>query len=218
MTGEFLVIGLGRFGRAVAVGLRAEGQSVLAVDAHEEVVQQIASEVDAAVSADATDERALAELHPERTCCAVVAIGGDSIENSILCTALLRQIGVPRIVARAVTELHGRVLRAVGADEVVNPEADVGARLARRLAQPNVFDQIELGEDADLAEIAVPEAFVGKSLIELDIRRRFAISVVAIRRHDRVRANLDASEQLQTGDVLLAIGSRGALRRIAARA
>ena len=218
MIGEFLVIGLGRFGRAVAVGLHAEGQSVLAVDAREDIVQQVATQVDAVVSADATDERALKDLHPERMCCAVVAIGGESIESSILCTALLRQMGVPRIVARAVTELHARVLLAVGADEVINPEADVGARLSRRLAQPNVFEQIELGEDADLAEIAVPEAFVGKSLVDLDIRRRFSISVVAIRRQDRVKANLDGGELLQTGDVLLAIGSRGALRRVAARA
>ncbi len=218
MIGEFLVIGLGRFGRTVAVKLSSEGQAVLAVDMDQEVVQQVAAEVDSAVQADAIDEKVLRDLHPERMSCAVVAIGTEFLEASILCTALLRQMGVPRIIARAVDDLHARVLRAVGADEIVNPEAEIGERLARRLAQPNVFEQIELGDDADLAEVNVPEALVGKTLIELDIRRRYAISVVAIRRGDKVKANLDGTESLESGDVLVAIGTRAALRRVAAMA
>jgi trk system potassium uptake protein TrkA len=218
MIGEFLVIGLGRFGKTVALHLARQGQAVLAVDASRDRVQGIATEVDAAVCVDTTDEAALKELHPERSSCVVVAIGMQSIQASILTTTLLRQAGVPRIVARAVDDLHARVLRAVGADEIVNPEAEIGDRLARRLAQPNVFEQLELGDDADLAEVAVPEAFVGQTLIELDVRRRHNISVVAIRRGERVRANLDGSEKLESGDILVVIGTRPAIRRVAALA
>lgn len=218
MIGEFLVIGLGRFGKTVALHLARQGQAVLAVDANRDRVQGIAAEVDAAVCVDTTDETALKDLHPERASCVVVAIGMQSIQASILTTTLLRQAGVPRIVARAVDDLHARVLRAVGADEIVNPEAEIGERLAHRLAQPNVFEQLELGDDADLAEVAVPEAFVGKTLIELDVRRQHNISVVAIRRGERVRANLDGSENLESGDILVVIGTRPAIRRVASLA
>jgi trk system potassium uptake protein TrkA len=218
MQGEFMVIGLGRFGRAVALQLSRQGQSVLAVDANPERVQALASEVSAAVCADTTDEATLIELHPEHLSCAVVAIGDQSVQGSILTTALLRQAGVPHIVARAVDELHGRVLRAVGAHDVVNPEKEIGLRLARRLLQPGVFEQIELGDEADLAEVAVPEIFVGKTLIELDLRRRHEVTAVAIQRQDKVRAALDGSERLESGDVLVVIGSREAIRRLATRA
>jgi trk system potassium uptake protein TrkA len=218
MAGQYLVVGLGRFGRTVAVKLAHLGQSVLAVDADRGRVQEVAAEVDAAVTADTTDEEVLRELRPERMACAVVAIGMQSLEASILTTALLRQIGVPRILARGVNELHARVLRAVGADEVVNPEAEIGDRLARRLAQPNVFEQLELGDEVDLAEVAAPEAFVGSSLVDLDIRKRFGVSVVAIRRAGSVHANPEGGLLLESGDVLVVIGKRPAIRRVAAMA
>jgi len=218
MSGQFLVVGLGRFGRTVAVKLAQHGQSVLAVDLDSDAVQGIAGEVDAALVADVTDERSVRELHPERVSCVIIAIGMHSMEAAILATVLFRQAGVPRIIARAVTELHARVLKTVGADEVINPEAEIGDRLARRLAHPNVFEQIELGDDADLAEVAVPEAFVGRTLIELEVRKRHGVSVVAIRRGDKVRATLDGTERLESGDVLVVIGTSDALRRFAARA
>lgn len=218
MTGEFMVIGLGRFGRALALSLVRQGQAVLAVDADRDRVQAVASEVDAVICADATDEAVLADLHPERATCAVVAIGTRGVEASILVTTLLNQAGVPRIVARAVSELHARVLRAVGAHQIINPEAEIGERLARRLAQPNVLEQLELGDDVDLAEVTVPEAFIGKSLIELDLRRRHAVSVLAIRRQGRVRASLDGTESLESGDVLVLIGTRAAIGAMASRA
>lgn len=218
MTGEFMVIGLGRFGRALALSLVRQGQAVLAVDADRDRVQAVASEVDAVICADATDEAVLADLHPERATCAIVAIGTRGVEASILVTTLLSQAGVPRIVARAVSELHARVLRAVGAHQIINPEAEIGERLARRLAQPNVLEQLELGDDVDLAELTVPEAFVGRSLIELDLRRRHAVSVLAIRRKGRVRATLDGTESLESGDVLVLIGTRTAISAMASRA
>ncbi len=218
MAGEFMVIGLGRLGRSIALHLSRQGESVLAVDANADRVQAVANSVDAAVCADTTDEAVLAELHPERCTCAVVAVGMQAVQASILTTALLHQSGVPRIVARAVDDLHGRVLRAVGADEIVNPEAEIGERLAQRLSRPNVLEQLELGDDADLAEVTVPEAFVGRTLIELDVRRRHAVSVVAIRRGAQVRANLGGCERLASQDVLVVIGERAAIARLASLA
>jgi trk system potassium uptake protein TrkA len=218
MVGEFLVIGLGRFGQCLVLSLARLGQSVLAVDVDESRVQSVAAEIDAAVCADATDEAALRELHPERMTCAIVAIGMEGMQSSIMAAALLHQMGVPRIVARAVNELHARVLRAVGAHEIVNPEAEIGDRLAQRLAQPNVFSQMELGDETDLAEVGVPAAFIGKTLIELDVRRKYGVSVVAIRKGESFHANPDGNERLDGNDVLVLIGAKTAIRRLAAMA
>ena len=132
---DYCVIGLGIFGRAVVLSLKAEGQAVLALDSNQEEVDRMASELDTVVCADATDEEALRELRIERFGCAVVAIGAESMEASILVTALLRQFGVPQIVARSLGTLHARVLRAVGAHQVVSPEWEAGQRLARQLGQ-----------------------------------------------------------------------------------
>jgi len=216
MVGRYLVIGLGMFGRNLVLHLARAGQSVLAIDRDEKLVQEIASEVDAAVCADSTDEAALHELNLQEMTCGVVAIGADATECSILTTALLRQIGVPRIVARGTSELHSRVLYAVGAHEVVNPEEAMGKRLARHLAQPSVLEHLELGEDAELAEVELPEAWVGKNLVELEVRRRFGTSVAAVRRAGRILAPLSGIETLETGDVLVIIGAPESISRLAA--
>ncbi len=146
---------------------------------------------------------------------AVVASGAESMEASILVTALLRQIGVTRIVARSLSDLHSRVLQAVGAHEVVSPEVEIGQRLARRLSEPNVLERVDLGEAAVLAEIESPQAFVGKSLVELGVRRRFGVSVVALRRGGKVTAVTTGSEQVLSGDVLVVIGDDAAVHRLA---
>lgn len=215
MNAEFLVVGLGAFGRNVALSLAEAGQSVLAVDSSRDTVQGLSPRLDAVVCADATDEAALRELGVDRVSCAVVAIGAESREASILATAILHQIGVPRIVGRAVSELHARVLRAVGAHEVISPEVEMGQRLARRLAHPNVFERIDLGALTTLAEVAVPESFAGQSLIDLGVRRKVGVTVVAIRRGAVTLASLDGSEVLASGDVLVVIGPEAAIERLA---
>lgn len=214
MVGKFLVIGLGRFGSNVARSLARSNRAVLAVDRNPKYVQELATMVDSAVCLDSTDEAALRELGIEDVACAVVAIGSESIESSILTTSVLRQMGVPRLIARAVTELHGRVLYAVGAHEVVNPEQAMGHRLARQLASPGLLEHIELGDGAEIAEVEVPEAWVGKSLVELDVRRNFALSVVAIRRGTRVLATLSGDERLESNDILITIGPPRTVARL----
>jgi trk system potassium uptake protein TrkA len=217
MVGEFVVIGLGMFGRIVATSLAREGQAVLAIDINEGEVNRMATELDAVVRADATDEEALRDLRLDRVSCAVVAIGAESMEASILATALLRQIGVPRIVARSLSDLHARVLRAVGAHEVVSPEVEMGQRLAYRLSHPNVLDRVDLGDNIELAELEVPAQYVGKTLVELDVRRRFDITVVAIHRSGKIIANPSRDEALRAGEILVVIGSSSAVARFAAK-
>lgn len=208
---EYLVLGLGRFGARVARELQRNGQSVLAVDRLPELVEQIVGEVDAAFSLDATDERAIAELDLERISCAVVAFGADSTEASILTTALLRQAGVERIIVRAVTALQERVLLAVGATEVINPEEAMGERLARRLSHPNVLEHLELGRAAQIAEIAAPAAFIGQTIRDLDVRRRFRLTVLVVRRGDRLIESGLGDLVLEQGDILVAVGSAEAI-------
>lgn len=214
--GEFAVIGLGRFGRSLVTALQANAQSVLAIDIDRERVEALADQVDAAVVCDTTDEEALASLDLERMSCVTVAIGERATEASILTTALLRQIGIPRIVARSFNELHARVLRSVGAHEVVNPESEMGERLAARLANPNIVDRLSLG-DAEIAEVSAPERFAGRSLGELDLRNRTGVSVLALRRGDQVIANPAAAEEVASGDVLVLLGREDAVRKLAAR-
>ncbi|RDV37537.1 TrkA family potassium uptake protein [Lujinxingia vulgaris] len=214
---QFAVIGLGQFGMSVARNLAHQGESVMAIDLDAELVENASQDADVAIRADATDERTLQELQLETMSCVVVAIGAHSIEASVLTTALLKQVGVPRIVARAMSDLHARVLRAIGADEVVNPEEEMGRRLAARLSQPSILEQVELG-DSNLAEVEAPEAFVGKTLADLDIRNRYAVSIMAIQRGDQVIANPMGGESLQSGDVLVVVGSVNSIRNLASLA
>lgn len=218
MIGEFAVIGLGRFGWSVATNLTSQGQTVLGIDDDPALVQSISAEVAAAITCDTTDEATLAELHLERTTCVIVAIGAEHKDASILTTALLRQSGVPRIIARATNDLHARVLLAVGAHEIVNPEKEMGERIARRLSRPSILEQIPLGEGADLAEIEVPEAFVGRTLVDLDVRRRYEVSVVAIKRKGVVHSYVLGMGPLEPGDVLVVIGPSTSLAKLAALA
>jgi trk system potassium uptake protein TrkA len=189
---------------------------VLGIDADRDEVDGMASELDNVVCADATDEGALRELRIERFGCAVVAIGAESMEGSILVTALLRQLGVPLIVARSLGPLHARVLRAVGAHQVVSPEWEMGQRLARQLAQPSVLERFDLGDEVEVAEVEVPRSFTGKTLIELEVRRRFGVSVAAVRREKRVLAALEGDERFREGDVLVVIGRDAAIAKLAA--
>lgn len=211
---EFAVIGLGRFGRAVARNLALEKQSVLAIDRLPDRLERIAPEVDAVIKVDTTDEAALSALHLERMECVVVAIGSRATEASILTVALLRELAVPRIVARAFDERHARLLLTIGASEVLNPEDEIGRRLAQRLAYPEIHDQIRLG-DAVLAEVETPEAFVGTVLRDLELPERYAVSLLAIRRQGATQINPPPDSTVESGDVLVLLGGSEAVRRLA---
>ncbi len=218
MSGEFAVIGLGQFGRAVALSLVQEGAAVLAIDQLQERAELLEAEVDAVACADVTNERALEELGLDRMSCVVVAMGARAREAAILTTALLRQRGIPRIIARGANELHGRVLLAVGAHEVINPELMMGQRVARNLAHPTIREQMALDDETNLAELIVPEHFVGQVLAKLDLPRRYGVTVLGIRRERKLLANAGVDATLERNDRMIVLGPPASVRRMASLA
>jgi trk system potassium uptake protein TrkA len=210
---QVAVIGLGRFGSSVARTLAESGCEVLAVDVDEARVKAIADDVTDAVRANALEEEALRNLGLRNFEVVVVAIG-HQVEASILLTVLLKEMGIPKLVAKAQDELHGRVLQKVGADIVVFPERDMGIRLAHTLLARNVIDEIQLSTDYSILEMVVPHRFLGRSLKELELRQRFGLSVLAIRREDRIIVSPEAEQTLEEGDILVALGQPEKLERL----
>lgn len=212
---DFAIIGLGRFGRAVARSLALEGQQVLAIDRDQRRLDAVAADVERVVSADTTDEAAVEGLGLEQMTCVVVTMGSRATEASVLTTAILRELGIPRIVARAFDERHARLLLAIGAHEVLNPEEELGRQLATRLAHPGIVAEMRFG-DAILAEVEVPEAFVNRPLKEIDLRNRYGITVLAVRRQGEARINPSAGDAPASGDVLVLLGPPEAIRKVSA--
>ena len=177
----FAVFGLGAFGMEVCRGLIEKGGKVIAFDHRPQPIEKIKDLVTQVMVLDSTDEDALRSAPLENVDVAIVAIG-DDVEASILTTALLKNIGVPYIVARAVTDIHMRVLRQIGANEVINLEIEEGRRVASRLLTAEVLETIPVTEDYSIVELYVPETMVGKSLERLNLRREYLVNVIAIER------------------------------------
>jgi trk system potassium uptake protein TrkA len=182
MAQQILIIGLGQFGMSLARTLSEKGAEVLAVDVKKSLVEEAAAFVTEAVIANAADETELARLEPGRRDSAVCAIGDDSREASIICTALLRQMGVPVIISRANDAVHQRILQLVGAHQIINPEHEFGKRFANRLLYKHVITDTNIGESLHLTEILMQPSMVGKTLVDLELPKRFGVLVVGIRR------------------------------------
>lgn len=176
---NFAVIGLGAFGGSICDVLVEKGANVVAMDRDPQAVEQIKGRVSAAVLVDTTNEESLLKAPLEDVDVAIVAIG-DNLEASILTTMLLKQRGIPYVVARAVSALHATVLRRVGANEVINIEVEMGTRIARRLVAPDVLDSIPLSSDVSLTEQLAPKFFFGKTLEELDLEAKMRVKVEAV--------------------------------------
>jgi trk system potassium uptake protein TrkA len=185
----FAVIGLGSFGRKVSEVLASRGGKVIVIDSDASRIEKVKNQVTQAVIMDATEEEAFGKIPLEDVDIALVAIG-DNIEGSILSTALLKQRGVPYIISRALNSIHRQVLLQVGADEIINLEEDEGEQLATRLIAPQILDRTPLSEDISIAEVYCPEEFYGKTLIEINLRERLQLNVVAVK-----RINLDVDEE-----------------------
>ena len=199
MSKQYAVIGLGRFGFEVALWLSKHHFQVIAIDSDRELVQKISNDVDNAMCFDSTNETALRDARVDEIDVVVCAIGDNHVQNNILTTALLKQIGVKKIISRASTELHARILRIVGATEVVNPECEMGRRTAQTIATPGLTDLISISDGAVIAELKVPGSFVGKSMIELRIRSRYGVNVIGIRRPVAVK---DSEKLIEQGEEL----------------
>lgn len=210
---SFAVIGLGRFGSEVARSLYAAGNEVLVIDSSSELVQQISSEVTHAVVGDARDKGVLRALGVGSFDCAVVAIGG-SLADSVLATMNLKELGVPQIVCKAHDETHRQVLTKLGADQVVIPEKENAARLAKNLTSPNVLEYIELSEEYGIIEVPAPKSWVGKTLIQLNVRAKLGVNIIAIRCTDGINVSPGADYQIQEQDVMVILGSTAALKAV----
>lgn len=220
MRKQALVIGLGQFGLSLTRALTDRGVDVFAVDRNQNLVELAADFAAEAVVFDALDEEALQRAAPERRDVCVVAIGNESREGSILCTALLRQMGATKVVARATDELHERILKLVGAHEVVNPERAFGERLATRLAYSGVLEEAPLGEDLSITELKAPLPMVGRTLLDLKLPRRFGVTVVAVRRSHDGRGKLlipKPDDPLQAEDILVVVAPPGAVTELLER-
>jgi len=207
---QFVVIGLGRFGTSVAKTLACKYYDVLAIDINEEKVQKISDEVTHAVQLDATNNRALDNLGVNNFDVAVVSIGGD-IHANILTTLILKELGVKEVVAKAQDSLHGRILTKLGADRVVYPEHDMGTRIANHLVSAQILDYIELAPNYSVIEIKASERMYGRSLLNLSLRSRYGVNVVAIKRGKKIDISPQAETKIKEKDTLIVIGSNDSL-------
>jgi len=210
---SYVVIGLGRFGSEVARRLFEQGCEVLAVDTHSELVQQISQDVTHAVVADARDKDVLRALGVKDFDCAVVAIGG-SLGDSVLATLNVKELGVPRVVCKAHDETHRQVLRKLGADQVVIPEQEQAARLAKSLSSYNVLDYIELSDEYGIIEVPAPKSWMGKSLKELNVRAKLGVNILAIKQNDTINVSPAADYPIGADDILVVLGDTAALEKV----
>lgn len=207
---EFAVIGLGRFGTSLALALMASGHTVLGIDQDAQLVQRLADDLTQAVILDATDEDALREVDIGLFDTVVVAIGAD-FESNLLTTVSLKSLGVRHVICKAVTDRQREILLRVGADEVVQPEHDAGRLLAEQLTAPAVLARLHLGPAHDIVELLTPRSIAGKSLLELDLRRRLGVTVLLIKRENDLIVSPSADTRLLEGDLLVVVGRNEAL-------
>lgn len=210
---QVLVIGLGRFGSAVALELERLGHEVLAIDRSEELVNDIAHDVTHALQLDAADEDALRSAGAGDFATAIVAISSDA-QPSIFATMVLKRLGVRTVIAKAGSLLHGEILARVGADRVVFPERETGLRLAHSFNVPNVLDYLDIAPNFGIEKIRPPESFIGKSLGELALNTRLGLTPIALRRGQQVFVNPSRDERIADGDELILIGRDDKLEQL----
>lgn len=209
---QFLVAGLGLFGTSVAVTLQRLGYDVYALDSDESIVQDLSMQLPYVVCGDASDKKTLQSLPLEDVDVAVVAIG--NVERNMMATMLLKELGIKQVVSKAINSLHGAMLSKIGADKVIFAERDMGERLAHNLISAGVMDYIELSSEISVMSLPIPTEFIGKNLIEADLRRRYDVNVVAIKRDGRTIVNPKAQEVFQPEDEIIVLGTHEGVKRM----
>ncbi len=186
----FTVIGLGRFGTSVATQLFNMGYEVLAIDKNMDKINAIANLVTRAACTDAKDESLLKQLGVKNSDCAIVCIGGDDITDSVLTTLALKDMGVKQVVCKAKDNMHKTVLKKVGADNVIIPEQEAGVKAAIELVSDRLFDIIELSDEYSIVDAVVPNTWIGKSIMELSVRKKYNVNIVAIKSNNGGKVNI----------------------------
>lgn len=212
MVKSYAVLGLGSFGKSVARSFMELGIEVLAVDRNKIIVNEIASEVTYVVQMDVTNEDALKSIGVEKMDGVIVAIG-ENLEASVMATLLVKELGVPYVVAKAETEMQKKILEKIGADKVVFPEKEMGVRLAKNIAG-NFLDVFDLSSKDSMVELKVKEEWIGKSIRELDFRNRYHLNIVAFRRDGKLDSFPDPDDVLQRDDIIITVGKNEDLSRI----
>lgn len=211
---SFCIIGLGRFGQTLAVNLAKTEHQVLIIDENEEVINALSDTVTNAVVGDPTSESVLRAAGVEDYDCAVVATA-ENINDSILTTLALKDIGIKQLVARASSDQHRRVLEKLGADMVVFPEQDMGEKLVGILDRNNVLEYIEFSDTHAIVEVAVPEKWVGKSLAQLDVRRKYGVTVLAVNAPESgMNISPDPTKPFSEDETVALLGEIAAIDRI----
>jgi trk system potassium uptake protein TrkA len=210
---EFAVIGLGRFGSSVALTLVERGFSVLGIDSKPDIVQRMSEQLTQVVTLDATDEDALMAVDIASFDTVVVAIG-DNFESNLMTTVALKSIGVKNVVCKTLTERQRTILLRVGADQVVLPEHDAGRRLANVLTGPGVLDQLELEPGYSITELRVPPSMVGHHLVDTDLRHRFGVTVLVVKREKTLTVSPSPDFIFSKNDLLVVIGSNSDIARL----
>ncbi|MBU7014096.1 MAG: TrkA family potassium uptake protein [Theionarchaea archaeon] len=177
---QFVVIGLGSFGVNLAIALTEEGHEVLVIDADRKKVEAIKDKVTHAVIGDATDKQIMSEIITPDTDTVIVGVN-EGMEASTLATLYLKDVGVKEVIVKAISDEHVKILKAVGATEIIYPEKDVALRLAERLSTPNLIEHLPLTPEYSIVELTPPEAFLGKTLRGLDLRKEYGIVVIAVK-------------------------------------
>ena len=210
---SYIVIGLGLFGAEVARKLCELGCEVLAMDVRSDLVQQVSEDVTHAVVGDGQDKEVLKALGAGNFDCAIIAIG-DDLAASVLATMNLKELGVPYIVCKAHDETHGRVLEKLGVDRVVIPEYEFAGKLARSLSSHNVLDYIELSEDYGILEVPAPKSWVGKTILELNVRAKLGVNIIAVESGKTTNVSPSADYRILDGDILVVLGDNYSLEAV----
>lgn len=214
---SFVVIGCGRFGTSIAKTLFEIGNEVLAVDKNPELVKDVSEHVTYAVEADVMDESVLKELGLSNFDVVIVGIGSN-LEASIMATLIAKELGVKKVVAKAQSEFHGKLLAKIGADKVVFPERDMGTRVAHNLTSKNILDYIELSPDFSIIEVSALKSWYNKSLVDLRLRNKYGVNVIAIKDGEKVNISPDSNHIIREGNIVVIIGPTEAVKRIELKA
>jgi len=210
---SFLVIGLGRFGMALALRLRDRGHEVLGIDIRDDRVQTAAKFLTQAVAGDARDPEVLHAVGARNFDCAVVAFSAD-VGDSALITLNLKEMNVARVVSKASSDVHRKVLGKIGADQVVFPEQEMALRLAQNLANGDILNFIELSDEYSMVERKVPADWIDRSIVELDIRARYHLTIIAIRRGGQMNISPGRDFIFGQGDSMVVLGRNQDINRL----
>ena len=209
----YAVFGLGRYGRAIATELVKNGADVIAVDKHPEIVNELALEIPVCKCADVTDPEVIKQLDIANVDVVIICMA-NNLEATVMAITLCKEVGVNTIIAKCIDEMHKKIFARVGADKVLFPERESGVRLARNLLSSGFMDMFELSDEVSLVEIPVKDEWVGKNLVELKLRKKYSVNVVAIFDNGKVISSIDPEMKLQSTMKLIVIAETAKLDKL----